>query len=126
MVKTTVDEEVLEHLHIFSEMIFNFYRAAECLNVPDRYDSALEIEAFRMYRRGEESLHKSHREVFFTRHNRGSFDSRSALFFANEAGEYFRNTLELFPESTWAVETGIKLEYTESLIRYITLFFMED
>jgi hypothetical protein len=123
MIRTTADEEVLEHLNIFSDMIFNFYRAAECLNVPDRYDNVIEIEAFRMYRRGEESLHKSHREVFFTRHNRGSFERETALLFAREAVEYFRHTLKLFPESTWAVETGIKLDYTESLIKYINLFF---
>ena len=123
---TTEDEEVIEHLTVFKNMIYHFYRAAECLNVPDRYDDVYDIEAFRVYRQGEESLHQSHREIFFSRHNRGSFDKDLALHMAQTAREYFRLTLKNYPESTWTVESEIKLAYTESLISYITLFFSEE
>lgn len=126
LIKQTTDDEVIEHLNIYGAMIFNFYRASECLNVPDRYDNRLDIEAFRLYRRGEESLHKSHREVFFSRHNRGRFDKNDALAWAKEGREFFKHTLTFFPDSTWVVEAGIKLDYTESLISYITLFFSEE
>jgi hypothetical protein len=126
LIKQTSDEEVIEHLNVYGAMIFNFYRASECLNIPDRYDNKLDIEAFRLYRRGEESLHKSHREIFFSRHNRGHFDKSHAIEWAIEAREFFKKTLEIFPDSTWVVEAGIKFEYTESLIRYVALFFSED
>jgi curved DNA-binding protein CbpA len=126
LIEQTTDEEVIEHLNIYGAMIFNFYRASECLNVPDRYDNRLDIEAFRLYRRGEESLHKAHREVFFARHNRGRFDKENALAWAMEGREFFKHTLKFFPDSTWIVEAGIKLDYTESLISYITLFFSEE
>jgi curved DNA-binding protein CbpA len=126
LIDQTGDDEVIEHLNIYGAMIFNFYRASECLNVPDRYDSRLDIEAFRLYRRGEESLHKAHREVFFARHNRGRFDKNEALAWAKEGREFFKHTLTFFPDSTWVVEAGIKLDYTESLISYITLFFSEE
>ncbi|HEY1405047.1 MAG TPA: J domain-containing protein [Spirochaetota bacterium] len=126
LVPTTTDKEVLEHLNVFQNMIFHFYRAAECLNVPDRYDNVLDIEAFRIYRQGEESLHQSHRELFYSRHNRGSFNMDQALRLADQAREFFKLTLQMYPDSTWTVETEIKLEYTEALIAYITLFFSED
>jgi hypothetical protein len=123
---TSKDDEVIEHLNVFRDMIFHFYRAAECLNVPDRYDDVIDIEAFRLYRQGEEALHQAHREVFYSRHNRGSFDIDSALTLAHDAAVCFTHTIELFPESTWVVEAGIKLEYTGTLIRYVELFFSED
>jgi len=123
---TTEDEEVLEHLTVFRNMIFHFYRAAECLNVPDRYDDVYDIEAFRVYRQGEEALHQAHREIFYSRHNRGSFDKDLSLNMAQTAREFFRMALKNYPDATWVVESEIKLAYTESLIAYISLFFSED
>lgn len=126
LLKATKDPEVTEHLTVFSGMIFNFFRAAECLNIPDSYENAADAEAFRLYRRGEDVLHLSHREVFYERHNRGSFEMASAVHNASEARRLFAATILKYPDSSWTVEAKIKLEYTESLLGYIELFFSEE
>ena len=120
------DQEVLTHLTVFGEMIFNFYRAAECLNIPDSYESLDEIEAFRLYRSGEDLLHAAHCEIFFERHNRGSFEMGTALKNAVEARRRFAATIEEYPDSSWKVEAQIKLDYTQSLLQYLELFFSEE
>lgn len=122
----TEDEDVINHIETFMSMIFNFYRASECLNIPDRYETSIDMEAFRFYRRGEESLHEAHREVFFTRHNRGAFAKEQSLELALQALKSFSLTIERYPDSTWVTESEIKLTYTTSLIAYIKLFFSED
>lgn len=126
LLKSTKDEEVIDHLNVFADMIFNFFRAAECLNIPDSYESLAEAEAFRIYRSGDELLHQSHKEIFYDRHNRGSFEQDKAVLNASGARRMFAAVLEKYPESSWTVEARIKLEYTESLLKYIELFFSEE
>lgn len=119
----TGDRDFLEHFDIFKEMVFNFYRASECLNIPDSYSSMVDIEAFRLYKKGDNALHLCQKELFFDRHNRGSYRKDIAVPNLLDAEYYFRKALERFPDSTWAVETGIKLEYVLSLKKYLALFF---
>lgn len=57
-------------------MIFDFYRASECLNIIDSYNDSYEVDAYRMYKRGDEHLHKAEKELFYDRHNRGFLDKR--------------------------------------------------
>lgn len=121
----TADAELLEHFSTFSEMIFNFYRSSECLNIPDSYSSLVDVEAFRLYRKGDDALHAAHRELFYDRHNRGALRRDIALTMILRAEQHFKNALSSYRDSTWAVETGIKLEYTLSLKKYFLLFFTE-
>ncbi len=121
----TADAELLDHFSTFSEMVFNFYRSSECLNIPDSYSSLVDVEAFRLYRKGDDALHAAHREVFYDRHNRGALRRDIALTMLLRAEQYFKNALVSYKDSTWAVETKIKLEYTLSLKKYFLLFFTE-
>jgi curved DNA-binding protein CbpA len=125
MKKCTDDPELIDHFNVFTEMIFNFYRASECLNILDSYESQYDVEAWRIYRQGDEQLHQGHKEIFYDRHNRGYFKKTMAMNLVAQAERIFRGNLSVFPESTWAVETGIKREYAESLLRYLDLFFNE-
>lgn len=122
----TKDEELLEHFSVFNKMIFNFYRASECLNIPDSYSNILDVEAFRLYKKGDEALHLGHHELFYERHNRGCYKKEIAEPNIIAAEYYFNESLKHFPESTWAVETRIKLDYVHSLKKYIALFFTSD
>lgn len=117
------DRELLEHFAVFSKMIFDFYRSTECLSIIDSYRDEYEVNAWRMYRKGDELLHQAHRELFFDRHNRGYFVSARVFPGINDAETVFRKTLNSYPDSSWAVETAIKLEYIKSLKAYINLFF---
>jgi curved DNA-binding protein CbpA len=126
LLKAAKDPEVVDHLTVFGDMIFNFYRAAECLNIPDSYENTADAEAFRLYRKGEDYLHASHREIFYDRHNRGSFEMETAVLNAAEARRRFVETIDKYPDSSWTVEARIKLDYTESLLRYLELFFSEE
>ena len=126
LLSSTKDQEVIDHLNVFGEMIFNFFRAAECLNIPDSYANIADAEAFRLYRRGEDVLHAAHREIFYDRHNRGSFEIETAVHNASEARKLFAAVILKYPDSSWTVEAKIKLDYTESLLRYIELFFSEE
>ena len=119
----TDDRELLDHFSIFSKMIFNFYRASECLNIIDSYNNYHEVDAYRMYRNGDDRLHKGEKELFFDRHNRGFFDRRKTIPEILDAEQIFVKTLQLYGDSSWRVETVIKLEYILSLKNYITLFF---
>jgi len=119
----TRDRELLEHFNIFGKMIFDFYRASECLNIIDSYNDSYEVDAYRMYRRGDECLHKAEKELFFDRHNRGFLDRRKTVPEILDSENIFRRTLQLYKDSSWAVESSIKLEYVVSLKAYIALFF---
>jgi curved DNA-binding protein CbpA len=119
----TQDSELLEHFNVFGKMIFDFYRASGCLNIIDSYNNSYEVDAYRMYRKGDEHLHKSEKELFFDRHNRGFFDRRKTIPELLDAENIFRRTIQSYKDSSWAVESSIKLEYVLSLKAYISLFF---
>lgn len=120
------DPEIIEHLDVFTTMVFNFYRASECQNIIDSYSDQYDVEAFRIYRKGDEQLHVAHKEIFYDRHNRGYFKKDMAKTYVVDAEKIFQANLKVFPDSTWSVETKIKLEYVQSLRRYLELFFSED
>ncbi len=122
----TEDMELLEHFDVFSAMLFHFYRASECLNIIDSYNNQYDVESYRIYRRGDEHLHDAHKEIFYDRHNRGHLKKEMAYAYVIEAEKIFQANLKIFPDSTWAVETKIKLEYTRSLRKYLELFFSES
>ncbi len=121
----TDDPELLEHFNIFNSMIFNFYRASECINIIDSYNNQYDVEAYRVYREGDELLHQAHRELFYDRHNRGYFKKSMAYTYLNQALRTFQANMKVFPDSSWAAETNIKLDYAKSLLAYIQLFFSE-
>jgi curved DNA-binding protein CbpA len=120
------DPEIIEHVEVFTAMVYNFYRASECQNIIDSYSSQYDVEAFRVYRKGDEQLHVAHKEIFYDRHNRGYFKKDMALTYLVDAEKIFQANLKIFPDSTWSVETRIKLEYAQSLRRYLQLFFSEE
>ncbi len=117
------DREMLEHFAVFGRMIFDFYRSSECLNIIDSYKDQYEVDAWRMYRKGDELLHQAHRELFFDRHNRGYLNKSKVIPDLVDAENVFKKTLRGYPDSSWAVETAIKLEYISSLKTYYELFF---
>ncbi len=119
----TRDEELLQHFSVFSGMLFHFYRASECLNILDSYSNIIDVEAYRLYKKGDEALHVSHKEIFYDRHNRGTLKKEVALPYLLKAEHDLRETVRRFPQSTWSVETRIKLEYVQALKRYFALFF---
>ena len=123
LIELSKDRELLEHFVIFSRMIFDFYRASECLNIIDSYGDQYEVNAWRLYRQGDELLHQAHRELFFDRHNRGYFIHAKVFPSLGDSESAFRRTINSFPDSSWAVETTIKLDYIKSLKAYIKLFF---
>ena len=125
LIELTDDPELKEHFELFSEMLFNFYRAGECLNVIDSYANTRDVEAYRMYKSGDDILHASQKEIFFDRHNRGFFKQEFALSGLIRADRIFEKTLISYPESSWRIETSIKKEYNNSLMKYINLFFNE-
>jgi len=122
----TRDRELIEHFNTFGKMIFDFYRASECLNIIDSYNNSYEVDAYRMYRNGDEHLHKCEKELFFDRHNRGFFDRRKTIPELLDAENILRRTIQSYNDSSWAVESLIKLEYVVSLKAYISLFFSEE
>jgi curved DNA-binding protein CbpA len=122
----TDDQELLEHFDVFTAMIYNFYRASECQNIIDSYNNQYDVEAYRIYRKGDEQLHEAHKEIFYDRHNRGYFKKEMAYSYIIDAEKIFQANLKVFPDSTWGVETRIKLDYTTSLKKYLELFFSEE
>ncbi|MDM7974272.1 MAG: J domain-containing protein [candidate division Zixibacteria bacterium] len=119
----TDDVELIEHFEVFTTMLFNFYRASECLNIIDSYNNQYDVEAYRVYREGDEHLHMAHKEIFYDRHNRGHFKMDHVYSLLAQAEKIFQASLKIFPDSSWAVETRIKLEYSLSLRKYLELFF---
>ncbi|MCP4133389.1 MAG: DnaJ domain-containing protein [bacterium] len=124
--KQTKDPELLEHFSVFSNMIFNFYRSSECLNIIDSYTNQYDVDAYRQYKMGDDALNTAHKEVFFERHNRGHFKTDISVSYLIQAIDILKKTLTAYPKSTWRIETGIKLEYALALKRYMELFFNED
>jgi len=122
----TKDRELLEHFSVFMEMIFNFYRASECLNVIDSYKSQYEVEAYRSYHNGDMALHMAEKELFYERHNRGFFKRDIVISSLVEANQYLQGTVKYFPQSSWRVEAEIKYAFTRALIEYVSLFFAEE
>ena len=122
----TDDSEFTAHFEVFTRMIFDFYRASECLNIIDSYSEQHEVEAFRLYREGDDYLHRAHKEIFYDRHNRGQFKSSMAYSLILQAEKIFQATIKIFSDSSWSVETNIKLEYTRSLKKYLELFFTDE
>lgn len=122
----TKDKELLEHFSVFMEMIFNFYRASECLNRIDSYKSQYEVEAYRSYHNGDMALHQAEKELFYERHNRGFFKRNIAISSLVEANQYLQGTIKYFPQSSWRIEAEIKYAFTRSLIDYVSLFFSEE
>ncbi|MBN1500836.1 MAG: J domain-containing protein [Spirochaetes bacterium] len=125
LMQKTDDTELVEHFSVFSSMIFNFYKASECLNILDSYSNVVDVEAYKYYIAGEDMLHQSHKEIFYSRHNRGRFYQTDAHENALKSEHYFSQVLEKFPDSSWAIEADIKLNYVYSLLRYLKLFFSE-
>lgn len=123
--KLTNDAELLQHFSVFKKMIFDFYMASECLNVNDSYASQYDVDAYRAYKKGDESLTKAMKELFYDRHNRGFFKRQTALINLMDADNFLKNAIRKYPDSSWAVEIRIKLEFTESLTAYFKLFFSE-
>ena len=121
--RLTKDRELLDHFSVFTGMIFDFYRSAECLNMIDSYTSQREVDAYRLYHTGDEFLHKAAKEIFFDRHNRG-FIKRS-LIDTNlaEALSILKKAIQIYADSSWVVESRIKLSFALSLKRYVDLFF---
>jgi curved DNA-binding protein CbpA len=125
LLESTDDSELKEHFELFSEMLFNFYRAGECLNVIDSYAISSDVEAYRMYKSGDDVLQLSQKEIFFDRHNRGFFKQEYAMSGLVRAERIFEKTLNSYPGSSWSIETTIKKNYNNSLIKYVNLFFTE-
>lgn len=119
----TDDRELLDHFNVFGKLIFDFYRASECVNIIDSYNDRYEVDAYRLYRKGDDFLHRAHKELFFDRHNRGYIDRKRIGPDIMDAEQCFRHALRLYADSSWAVESQIKLEYIQSLKSYINLFF---
>ena len=124
--KESKDSDIHRHLDTFNDMIFNFYKASECLNIIDSYSDLYDVEAYRQYKQADEHLHSAQQEVFFDRHNRGYHKLDYAMSQLKQAINLFKSVLKLFPESSWTIETEIKLKYAESLRQYIILFFYEE
>lgn len=122
----TDDEELLDHFAVFKRMILSFYRSSECLNMLDSYSNIVDVEAYRLYLEGDRHLHLAQKEIFYERHNRGTFRQPEAMENTVRAALFFRTALDSYPASSWAVESGIKLECADALHRYIDLFFNED
>jgi curved DNA-binding protein CbpA len=125
LMSQTKDEEFLKHFEVFSSMIYNFYMASECVNVIDSYSDSIEIQAYRLFKRGDDALHPCEKEIFYDRHNRGFFKKNTADMLLSKSVANFNNMLKIFPDSTWAVETKIKLNNAMALREYLNLFFSE-
>lgn len=123
--KRTKDGDLLEHFSVFKKMIFDFYRASECLNVNNSYRDMYETEAYRSYKKGDEALASAAKELFYDRHNRGFLKGETAAAGVIDAEIFFKRTLLHFSRSSWTVETKIKLEFAESLKKYMQLFFSD-
>jgi len=119
----TKDSELIDHFSVFSKLIFDFYRASECVNIIDSYNDRYEVDAYRLYRKGDDFLHIADKELFFDRHNRGYISRNKIGPDIMDAEQCFRHALRLYGDSSWAVESKIKLDYIQSLKSYINLFF---
>lgn len=122
----TRDLDVRRHLDVFNAMIFNFYKASECLNVIDSYNDLYDVQAYRQYKKADDLLQHAQKEIFYDRHNRGYPKIEHALALVIQAQKIFKSVLAMFSDSSWAVETGIKLSYATAFREYVELFFSEE
>ncbi|MCU0822993.1 MAG: DnaJ domain-containing protein [Spirochaetes bacterium] len=122
----TDDEEFVRHFSSYRDMTFNFYMSSECINVIDYFSEAVDFQAYRLFKKGDDTLHPAEKEIFYDRHNRGSFKKDYAELMLKKSKEFFNEALRAHPESTWAIESSLKLRYTLILIDYVGLFFSED
>ncbi|HOO73486.1 MAG TPA: J domain-containing protein [Spirochaetota bacterium] len=122
----TKDDDIRRHMDVFNSMIFNFYKASECLNIIDSYSDLYDVQAYRQYKNADELLHQAQKELFYDRHNRGNPKIEYALSHIIQSQKIFKSVLALFADSSWAVETKIKLAYATSLREYVELFFIEE
>ena len=121
----TKDAELLEHFSVFRKMIFDFYRSSECIDINDNYRDMYEVEAYRLYKKGDDALNAAAKEIFYDRHNRGFLKGGIAATSVIDAEIFLQNTMLRYPNSTWTVETKIKQEFAASLKAYMSLFFSE-
>ena len=122
----TLDIDIRHHMDVFNDMIFTFYKASECLNVIDSYNDLYDVQAYRQYKKADDMLHQAQKEIFYDRHNRGYPKIEHALGLIIQSQKLFKGVLALFSDSSWAVETGIKLAYATALREYVELFFSEE
>lgn len=122
----TDDEDFIRHFGSYRDMTFTFYMSSECINVIDYFSESVDFQAYRLFKKGDDTLHPAEKEIFYDRHNRGSFKKEYAELMLQKSKQYFDEALKAHPESTWAIESGIKLRYTMILMDYVRLFFSED
>ena len=119
----TNDHEFLEHFNLFKELLFTFYKSSECLNIIDSYANILDVEAFRIYRQGDDFLLRAQKEIFYNRHNRGSFQMEQAITDLIKSIQILQLAINRFPQSSWIVESQIKLDHALTIEHYLKLFF---
>ncbi len=122
----TDDTEFLDHFSVFNEMLFNFYRASECINLIDSYNDQYEVDAYRIYRQGDDTLNAAQKEIFYDRHNRGYFKKEYARDKITESMKILLAAVKIYSQSSWSMEIKIKLEHAASLLKYLDLFFQEN
>ncbi len=122
----TNDEELVEHFSSLKDLLFNFYRQAECSIVYDTYNTNIGIETLHLYQKGDEFLHNAQNEIFFNRHNKGKIDKELVVNNIGMAEKYFRNGLKHYKDSEFEIESRIKFNYTLVLKNYFLLFFFDD
>ena len=122
----TDDEDFIRHFSAYRDMTFNFYMSSECINVIDYFSESVDFQAYRLFKKGDDTLYPAEKEMFYDRHNRGNFKKDYAELMLKKSREFFDEALKAYPESTWAIESGIKLRYTLILMDYVRLFFSED
>lgn len=126
LINETDDEDFIRHFSSYRDMTFNFYMSAECINVIDYFSEAVDFQSYRLFKKGDDTLHPAEKEIFYDRHNRGSFKKDYAELMLLKSKQYLTEALKAHPESTWAIESSIKLRYTLILIDYVRLFFSEE
>ncbi len=122
----TEDPDFVRHFNIFRNLLYSFYMTTECINVIDSFSNAIDFQAYELFKKGDDSLNPTEKEIFFDRHNRGFFKKDYSEMMLFKCENYFKDALKSYPDSTWSVETNIKLNYTLCLKEYVRLFFSED
>ena len=81
------------------------------------------MEAFRIYRQGDDFLLRAQKEIFYNRHNRGLFQMEQAITDLIKSIQILQLAINRFPQSSWIVESQIKLDHALSIEHYLKLFF---
>lgn len=126
LLKNTKDPDFIRHFTMFRDMVYNFYMSSECINVIDYFSESVDFQAYRLFKKGDDTLHPAEKEIFFDRHNRGYFKREYAEVMLLRSEQFLNEALKANPASTWGIETNIKLRYTLLLKEYVKLFFSED